>query len=439
MKHAHLLALCCLLAPSCSDSEPVTKAASANVPAGLNSSVAGEPAAPAVAARVHVHTPRLDRLRRALTFGDTSEVAGLLDASNDAGVEAPLLRARALALDAKGTIEALRLVQTVREIAPSNPEVYATAAEIYASRSSFESGWQEVERGLAACGESAEFSRARGVLWISRENGAKKGLEHLERARTIDADLPFMERALGQAHLLVAKFEAQAGRKESALEHARASLSFDPDDVDAKRFLSDAYADALDFQAAIAVLSGLVQDGRPLASELASLHKKAGMSALLEHDRGRALDHFVAARELGLDDTELASGAALLDQEARLETEKGLAALEKRDLAAAEVAFRAAVRYEPGMLAPRNHLGVALYARGQFGEAAALWRSVLKEARAEGLVLPDPVHMNLARALKSAGESAAARAALDEYLALEPEGVWRAETLALRESLETAR
>lgn len=426
-----------VLAAACSHQEAVSNASSSSTVAAV--SAVAQPTGPVVAARVHAHTPRLDELRRALAFGDAERVSALLDASTDAGVEAPLLRARALALDPKGTLEALRLVQTVRDAAPKNPEVFATAAEIYASRGSFESGWEEVERGLAACGEAAELSRARGVLWISREKGAKKGLEHLERARAIDPDLPFMERALGQAHLLVGKMEAQAGAKAKAVEHARASLSFDPTDLDARRFLADAYADTLDFEAAIAVLEGLVQEGRPLSAELASMHKKAGMGALLEHDRARALDHFVAARDLGLAGVELGSGAALLDSEARLSTDKGLAALDRHDLAEAEAEFRAALRFDPAMIAPRNHLAVALYGRGQFGEAASLWRGVLAAARAEGIELPDPVHLNLAQALKSAGDLGAARGVLDEYLALEPSGAWRERTLAMRNSLEAPR
>jgi Flp pilus assembly protein TadD len=195
----------------------------------------------------------------------------------------------------------------------------------------------------------------------------------------------------------------------------------------------------LDFQAAIAVLEGLVADGAALRPELASMHKKAALGALLERDRPRALEHFVAARDLGLSDEDLASGAALLDQEARLATEMGLAALDKNDLAAAEAQLRKATHYEPGMLAPRNHLGVVLYRRGQFGEAAALWRGVLAEARAEAIELPDPVHLNLALALKAAGDVAAARQVLDEYLALEPQGTWREKTLRAKESLETPR
>jgi tetratricopeptide (TPR) repeat protein len=434
VKPIAILAAACLCLSACSDSQ-----SSANAAPDANSKVTAAPTPPPVKARVHVHTPRLDELRRALDFGDRAQVASLLDAANDAPAEAALLRARASALEPKGVMEALRLVTIAREADPKNPEVYATAAEIYAANGSFETGWQEIERGLAACGESAELIRARGVLWIARENGARKGLEHLQRAYGLDPDLPFMDRALGQAHLLVAKQEAQARRPAMALEHAKKSLAFDPDDRDARRFLSDAHAEMLEFQEAITVLEGLANEDRALRPELAAMHKKAALGALLEHDRPRALNHFVVARDLGLSEGDLASGAALLDQEARLKTELGLFALDKGDLAKAEAELREAVRYEPRMLAPRNHLGVVLFKRGQFAEAALLWRGVVSEARAEGLELPDPVHVNLALALKSAGELDAARRVLDEYLEAEPNGTWREPTLRARESLETPR
>ncbi|MBL8859432.1 MAG: hypothetical protein JNL28_13050 [Planctomycetes bacterium] len=392
-----------------------------------------------VAARVHAHSPRLDRLRAALDRGALDEAQEYSDAAENAGAEAPLLRARLLALTPAGTLEALRLLENARTQSPLDPDVYATAAEIYAGTGAFDTAWSEIERGVKACGEAAEFSRARGIVWIARENGARRGLEHLEKARAIDPDLPFTDRALAQAHLLVAKLEMQAQKKKRALEHARLSLNFDPTDVDARRLLADLYAEALDFTAAIALIEGLVQEGRPLRGELAALHKKAGVAALLERDRARALEHFVAARENGMNATDLASGTHVLEDESRARTQLGLQAYEEGRYAAAEENFRAAVRFDPESLAPRNHLAVVYYRAQQYLPAAELWRGVLSDAEKSGVELPDPVHLNLASALKAAGEQGEARAVVDEYLKLHPTGVWRDQTTRFAESLETPR
>lgn len=432
------LAACLLLVPSLScgsANDPVSNAAGS---AGASPASASR-AAPLVRARVHAHSPALDALREALDRGDKTRAEGLLAAADESREEALLLRARFHALDAAGTLEALRLVEAARKSTPKNPDVYATAAEIYASRSSFDTGWQEIERGVGACGEAAELSRARGVLWISRERGARQGLEHLERARAIDPDLPFVDRALSQAHLLVGKEEAAQDHRGAALEHARAALKFDPTDVDARRFLADAYALNLDFTAAIALVEGLAQEGRPLEGELAVLHKKAGLTALLERDRPRAIDHFIAARNHGLSPEELASAAQVLRDECAHQTRVGLDALSTRDLTVAETALRRALACSPADLAAKNHLAVTLYQRGQFGEAASLWRGVLAQAQAEGIELPDPVHVNLALALSAGGDRAQGLAVLDEYLARVPEGTWREQTESARRSLETAR
>lgn len=392
-----------------------------------------------IAARVHAHSPELDRLRHALEAGDAATATTLIEAARSAGAEEPLLRARLSALDPHGLLAALRGIEAARTATPSDPDVYATAAEIYAGHGSFDTAWNEVQRGEQAAGEAAELSRARGVIWISRENGAVKGLEHLERARAIDPDLPFANRPLAQAHLLVAKLRQQKQDIQGALQHVTQSLAFDPLDVDARRLMSELEAARGDFEAAIALTAGLVQEGQKLAGELASLHKKAGIAALLEGDRPRAIEHFRAAREQGMPDGELASGARILSEEAAARIARGVEAYTQADLAGAESAFRSALALDPTSLAGRNHLAVVLRQRRQFDEAIALWRAVLGDARAERIDLPEPVHINLAGALAASGDVPGARAVLEDYLAREPAGDWRPETTAALAALPAPR
>ena len=76
------------------------------------------------------------------------------------------------------------------------------------------------------------------------------------------------------------------------------------------------------------------------------------------------------------------------------------------------------------------------FEEGDFAAAAELWSAVVATARAEGLELPDPVHLNLARALHQDGRPPEeVRAVLEAYLEAEPQGTWREATAAMLEGL----
>jgi tetratricopeptide (TPR) repeat protein len=326
-----------------------------------------------------------------------------------------------------------------RKSRPADPDAYATGAEIYASAGKLESAWDEIKAGDAACGKAPELTRARGIAWISRQGGGKKGLELLEDARKADPSLPFVSRALGQAHLLLGKESAAAGQAEPALAHARAAASYDAADVDVARFLAEALAMGGDLEGALRETQRLVDRGLPLTGELALLHKKAGMAALLARERERALEHFASARRLGLTDEELGSGARILEEEIEARVKSGVEAYGKDDLATAEASFRGALALEPDRIEARNHLGVLLFRKGEFAGAAECWRSVIGTAEAEGLVLPEPVHVNLAKALALAKDLAGARETLEGYLAHHPDGEWVPETRAALAALPAGK
>jgi len=382
-----------------------------------------------------VHTPELDLLRQALDLGPLADAERLIDCAPSAGSEQLLLRARLAAVRGRG-IEALRLVEQARTADVKDPSVYATAAEIYASSDGFDSAVHEIVRGEEACGPSAEFLRARGIVSLSRQGGAAKGLAELEAARKADPELPFAARALGQAHLLLGKESIKQEKLAAALEHAQLSLSFDPGELDAQRFLSECQAARGDFDSALAVLRRLVDEGQPLASELALMEKRAGVACLLRQDKPGALAHFLEARARGLSDTELATGARLLAEASSAHLDAGVEALQKNDYAAAEKEFRAALVYDADSIAAQNHLAVALFRRESYAEAIVLWKKVLATARAEALELPDPVHINLAAAQRAGGDPGAARATLEQYLSEAPAGRWVAETRAALAKLE---
>ncbi|MFN0009003.1 MAG: tetratricopeptide repeat protein [Planctomycetota bacterium] len=410
-----------LAAAACSE-EPLSQA-----------SAPESPGSPVLALRTPRNgDARVDLLRKHIEFGRLDEARALseeLGMIGENGSEALLLRARLAALEGQN-IAAFRLVETARQESPADPDVYATCAEIYAAADKLDAAWDEIQAGDRACGSAPELLRARGIVWISRQGGAQKGLSYLEDAKRADPGLPFVSRALGQAHLLLGKQGAAAGKADEALAHARQAISYDPDDVDVARFLTEALALAGDFDGAITATSNLMARGLPLQAELALLHKKAGMAALLRRERPSAIEHFATARKLGLSDVELATGAMILEEQADALVKRGVEAYESNDLAESEASFLRALEIDADRIEARNHLGVVLFKSGDYAGAADCWEIVCRTAEREGIVLPEPVHVNLAKARELAGDIPGARAALEVYLVHDPDGEWAESTRA---------
>ena len=142
------------------------------------------------------------------------------------------------------------------------------------------------------------------------------------------------------------------------------------------------------------------------------------------HDRETAVRHYVAARELGLDDEGLGFGAQVLAEEEHAALERGIDAAEREDWEAAEREFVRAHELVPADLEAENHLAVARFQRGDYRAAAESWQAVLTRSQAQKVALPDPVPLNLAKAWRLAGEPDRARATVNELLDREPQGPW---------------
>lgn len=374
--------------------------------------------------RVESETARA--LRELVDLGHYAEARALLTAEGPRlGAEADLIEARLAALTGEQT-DVVRAVERARAAAPDDPRVPATMVELSAWAGHLDTARQELDAALQDFGTTPELLRARGVLELAHSGGARKGVASIESALRRDADLPFTARALGQGYLLIAKEQLSAGRPTASLEAIRASLSHDPEEVEARRVLADVLASAMHFEEAILVLSELYEEGEPLDGELAAMHKKAGIAGLIPADgessedrdarRARALDHFVSARELGLTGEELGSGERLLADEAERWTDLGGTSYAQEDFVAAKQQLELALYYDPGDLAARNLLAVTLYRQGDYAEAARHWREVMVVMEGERLVPPDPVHLNLARALVKDGDEVGARGTLERWL-----------------------
>jgi Tfp pilus assembly protein PilF len=376
-------------------------------------------------------SPEARALRVSLDLGDFDNAKRLLKAhSAELGIEALLLEARLAALSGED-LEVLRLVEEARAAAPSDPRVYATAAELSAAAGRLETARSELQRGVEAAGLTPELLRAQGVLELCRQGGASRGLALIERACQYDPELPFSSRARAQAHLLLAKSALSESRSRSALDEVKRSLELDPQDVDARLFFVDALAANHDFVNAAAVLVQLGEEGYGRQAELALMYKRAAMGELLEHRRDQALEYFRLAREAGLGREELGSGAQLLADAAMEAMLEGTHAFEAGDLETARLRFEHALHLDPELIVVHNYLAVVLFQQEEFLPAATHWREVLDTSIAEELELPEPVHIYLAKALFAADEKAAAREVLEAYLEREPEGEWLPQTEAL--------
>jgi len=371
---------------------------------------------------------------QALEHGDLDAARlGLMGLGDDLDCE--LLRAR-LASAEGDEIGAVRRLEAARVAHPDQGRFYATAAEIHAAAGRLKSAEEEVRKGLETCGPSADLSRARGVIAVARPGGARVGLNHLLDARTADPDLPFVNAPLAEAHLLLGR-QAMADKAEAdAVGHARAALLCKPGDREARLLLADALTAVGQFDEALVLYETLLSEGAEMKDALARAYKQGGTAALLAGKRDLAVERTLRARELGLPEDELGFGATLLSEEAQHALADGTAALEKGDLQQGKELCERALRLDPDSIPAKHFLASAQFRLGAHAEAARLWREVLDTAHAEQIELPDPVHLNLARALYLEGRTDEVRTLLQGELERDPDGKWAAATRELLERLD---
>ena len=274
------------------------------------------------------------------------------------------------------------------------------------------------------------------MLLIRTPGGGPEGLAALEGALALDPELPFAAFPLAQAHLVTGRGALREGDAAAALEHARSARRHDPGDPDFRELAAEALAALQRLDEAIALYADLRSEGRELDDTLALLYQRRATGLLIEGDREAALEHYLAARAAGLNDEGLGFGATLLRERAVEWIDRGIARVEAGEFEPARECFRTALHHDPASVEARNHLGVASFQLGDYRAAAEAWDEVLALAEREGLALPDPVHLDLARAWRLADEPGRARAALSVYLDREPEGEWSGETRRLLELLE---
>jgi tetratricopeptide (TPR) repeat protein len=401
-----------------------------------NASASGR--APTEAAAVG-RDPRLDEARRAIEGGFPDAAWTLLEQIGAAGTEAGLLRARA-ALVERDAVGALRELESVRSSQdagdPLAAELYATEVEVLAALDRLQSARELLRSAYAKVGRTAVLERARGVVLLRTPGGALEALGALEGALARRPDLAFIGFPLAQARLLVGREKLAEDDPEAALLLARQAQSYDPIHAEYRELEAEALDARMLFEEALEIYEGLEAEGRRYGATPALLHQKLATRLLLQSDREQALLHYLRARELGLGDEGLGFGVEVLEMKALQWIDQGIAHFGEERFDAAAEAFREALALSPANLEAQNHMGVARFQLGDYTGAAKAWGRLMAQAQKAAIALPDPVHLNLARAWKLAGDAKQARAVLSEYIDGDPEGAWIEATRELLAQLE---
>ena len=420
-----LLCCCALLAllPACRD-----EAQAGSDPAAEGSERAGDVR----------EDPRLRDAREALESGFTDAAWTLLEQVGDGGVGVGALRARAALMegDAVGALRELERVRPdVETPEDERAEFLATEIEILAALDRLEGARELLREAFVALGEYPCLERARGVFLLRTPGAGREALAALEAAGAADPDLGFLGFPLAQARLLVGR-ELLSEDPDRALELARAAVAFDPANAEFRELAAEALSATMRFEEALEIYAALEEEGGKFRDTRALLHQKLATRHLLEGDRDAAVVQYAEARALGLDDEGLGFGVEVLREKTHAWIDAGIDAFDKGRYELAAESFEEALRLSPKDLEARNHLGVVRFQLEDYAGAARAWERVLRQASRASEPLPDPVHLNLARAWRLANEPAKARTVLSDYLDTNPEGTWAEATRELLELLE---
>lgn len=377
--------------------------------------------------------PRLAEARLALEDGFPDAAWTLLDQIGGGDIETGLLRARAALLEGDA-VGALREVEAVRSDG-AGAELYATEVEILAALDRLVSAREILREAYARVGRVPALERARGVVLLRTPGGAVEALAALEGAYAGRPRPGFIGFPLAQARLLVGR-QKLSEDPQAALHLARLARSFDATHPDYRELEAEALSAAMLFGQALEIYASLEADGHSFGDTPALLHQKFATSLLLDGDREGATGQYLRARELGLDDEGLGFGSEVLEEAATRRIDEGIALFGEKRFDPAAEAFAEALALSPENLEARNHLGVVRFQLEDYAGAARAWKKLLQKARKAAVALPDPVHLNLARAWRLAGRVEKAREVLSDYLDREPDGRWSEATRDLLARVE---
>ena len=270
---------------------------------------------------------------------------------------------------------------------------------------------------------------------LTQPGRGPEALKLLEAALEADPSIPYMDWPLSQAYLLTARSDLGQGSSELAIEHALDALSRDPELYDAYVILGDGYAGKLDFVSALDAYGKAAEAGLDVHRERADTHLRAGMTARMVNDDDAAVTHYLAARELGLSNFEMSSGADFLVARAQLALTAAADADIAEEIELAEQHLEEALRLDPHSLDALDYLGNLRFRQRRFNGAAIAWEVLLGYEKEAAASRESATHLNLGRALVMAGRIAESRTPLFSYLESWPDGPRAADTREMLQRL----
>lgn len=393
--------------------------------------------------------PVVVQLRQALDRGEVDLAEAMMEqAAPLAGeVEGPLLRARLAILNLganEGLLEAVRLIEQARVAGPLDPRVTATATEIHAWLGKLLEAEDELRRAGVVLGSAEappEILRAYAItILCTPGTRPREGLRKLEQAIAADPDLPFMGRALGQAHKLVAMDLARVNDLPQALKSVEQSLEHDPGDLTTVHLKVELLVGIGEWGTALRIYEDLMLEGMPIKAEAADLFRRAGFVAETRQNHELALTYLRRSLVLGEPRENFGElSAGLLQEAATTECEAARTDLEAQDFEGAQLHLDEAKFLDPGNLLAgvlQGDLCVARAGAGDWEQAELEWQAVITTARLQKVDLPMPLHLKLAKHQALAlDDMKAAWETLEAYIVLEPEGEWVEATKQLMSKL----
>ncbi len=324
-------------------------------------------------------------------------------------------------------VAAVRELEAAKQRFPDCAEIYATGTEIHARAGRMTSAGEELAQGIRRVGPKPALRRAKALTLLVYTGDATQALSELERARAADPELPFCDSLLARSHLLLGNRALGGKAAEQALAHAREALRLEPDLDDARQLEADAQVALGQFAAALDYYEARLLRAPAGKSALATLYHRAATADLVQGEQDRALQRYLRAKALGLSEAELGHGAQAIQRHVRDLIEQGGQAYEQGQWDAAAAAFEQVLAIDADDLEANNHLAAVCFRKQDYQQAAERWTKVLELARARSVSLPEPVELNLARALHQIGDEASIRRLLDAKLAAEPDWKWARE------------
>jgi tetratricopeptide (TPR) repeat protein len=338
-------------------------------------------------------------------------------------------RSRALALRGKlqmlrgNGVDAARDLNDARRLDPANIDASMALADLYLSQGLAEGAMRELALALAAAQPAPPQELYLQMAAVQLQMGAapENVLKLIEAAAAAGPETVLLKSTLAAVHVLAAEKKIEKGDQSGAEQSLQIALEGAPgvarvhSALGRLRDLQKRPEDAADcYQKAYE----LAPSDETKNAYVRSLKTKA-IARLYAKDRTAALTAFRTLRSLGESGDSLGVGEDMLLEEAKAAYDRGVAALGRKDRAAAEKEFNNSLADYPDNFYTLNILGTLKADAEDYDSAARYWVAAIAAAKKQKLDLAEfGTHYNLAQEYRRSGKLKECRELLQEYLAL---------------------